>query len=79
MKDFRERRRSVNGGGNGGLLIGKVGSASSLSAGREQQEVGMKEGENTNGIISEYLNLIIFLISRNGFRMNSARRMSWTS
>ena len=38
MKDFRERRRSVNGNGNGSLLIGKVGSASSLSAGREQEE-----------------------------------------
>ena len=40
MKDFRERRRSTNGGSNGNLLIGKVGSASSLSAGKEQQEVG---------------------------------------
>lgn len=39
MKDFRERRRSINGGGNGGLHIGKVGSASSLSAGKELQEV----------------------------------------
>lgn len=38
MKDFRERRRSINGGGNGSLLIGKVGSASSLSAGKEQEE-----------------------------------------